>query len=355
MGVTGREVTAGYARSSTWGVPASVTAGLLISGTEGWDGGPTIVDDDAFNQTFRGAGDAGDFAPPTPDLAMQLRYEEACPKFLAAAMGSASAPSSISSGANSITAFQHVLTLASHLSHFFTFAAAMGSPAQYIAEIPTAKIKGFTIKVGDNGRMLVTFPTVGNKPVYDSTVNTNSTVAGATVAALGNRVFRSSGTFRMNVQGAGSLVAADVQTVAKEITFGTTRPLAQDDHCFDGNGYIIEPEDDGFAEFPVEITFARMNTVSANSLATALKAAGTFKADMTFLGPFINSTSQRKMQFEWPALQLTGFKASVTGQNQVRPVGTFTGRLAASSPVGMAFVSPLQITVVNTNSANLLA
>jgi hypothetical protein len=354
-GVTGREARAAYAQSSTWGVPASVTKEIFLTSTAGLQAEPALVDDENFNQDFIGQAEVGDEAPRNQDLEMQLRYED-LDVWLAAAMGSPAAPTVVSSlAANSLIAYRHVVTLAPEITDFLTLAIDIGSPSHFVHEVTTLKVRGYTIRVGDNGVMRVAFPVTGNKAVYDSTVNTNSTVAGAAAASVGNRVFRKSDTFRMNVQSAGALAAGDAISEAREIEVGYMRPVADGDHVF-GQDYILEPDDDGFAEFPIRVTYARMNTVTANSLVVGLKAARSFKADLDFLGPYINSTTQRELKWEWPNLQLHGTPdLAVTGHNQVRPQAEFRAKLAVSSPTGMGFVNPFQLTIVNMNSATLLS
>lgn len=350
-GITGQQVNFGWAWCNTWGTPASVTTGALVASTEGMDGGPTIVSDDAFNQAFLGEGEVGTFPVITPEIGMQMRYEGTVPKWIAAAMGSAAAPSSLSSGANSITAFAHVVTLAQSVSKMLTLAV---DESQYVLEVQSAKLRGFTVRVGENGRMTIGFPSIGNKPVYNSAVNTNSTVAGVAVQTIGTRMYFHQGVIRMNVQGAGALDAAASNSLVRDLSFGFNVPLSQD--YVAGLQTISEPLNDGWHEFPVEMTFAQMNTVTANSLSRAFQAGSVFKADATFTsGLYINSTTQYAFKAEWPALQVMGFRAPVTGHNQVRPSVTFAAKQAASSPTGMAFVQPLRITVTNSNTLNLLA
>ena len=350
-GVTGRELKAAFVRGTTWGTANSVTRQILITGTEGWDAMPQVVDDDAINQTFLQAGEVGDYTPQTPSIGLQARYEDV-DTFIAAAMGSAAAPTVVSSiAASSLVAYQHLVTLATELTHFFTAAVDFG---HYVLEIPSLKVHGYTVRVGENGRMNIEFQTTGNKANYTSATNINSTVAGARAASLGNRLFRKNGTFRMNVQEASALAGGDALTVAREITLGTVRPVAGEDFVF-AQDYIIEPDDSGYPEFPVEITFARMSSTNANSLAVGLATAKVFKADWTFLGPYINSDTQRKMLWQMPALQLRSFRAAAAGGDQVRPQATFHCKLAAAAPSGMAFTDPLRLTIINANSQNLLA
>lgn len=353
-GLNGRDVNVAYARSNTWGTPASVTKQVNLRSLDGWEAKVGIITDESFNQDFVGEGQTGDYAPTTPELVMDLRYDGVAPTFLAAACGSAAAPTVVSSvAASSLVAYSHVITLASDLTKFFTFAANYGGAASMlVAEIPTAKPKGFSVRVGDNGKMQLSIPVVGNKTVYTSTVNTNSTVEAAATESLGGRVFRKQGTFRMKVQAAAALAAANAQNV-REINFGTERPLADADHVF-GQDYIVEADDDGFATFPVELVFPRMTSANANSLIAVWPNGTHLQADLDFVGAYINSTSTYELKIEWPALQVTEWMAPVTGHGQVRPTARCEGRLAAAAS-SMGFTQPLRITVVNMNSANLLA
>jgi hypothetical protein len=351
-GITGRQVNAAYARSSTWNTPASVTQQILIQSTAGLDDQPSLVDDPAFGQDYLGTPEIGDRPALTPTIPMQLRFEQGCDAWIAGAMGSAAAPSSISAGPNSVVAYSHALTLAPVVSHMFTLATDL---VQYVQEVRTFKVRGFNIKVGNNGVMEIGFPIVGDRATYDSTTNTNSTVNAATVSTPGNRAFRRNVTLRMNAASGGSLVAADALTLAKEFTLDFTRPLASADFVL-ASSTIAEPEDDGIAEFSMDVTFARMNTVSANSLATAFSAGASFKADVKALGTYINSTSQRSLLFEFPNLLVSKFAADVTGHGLVRPVVTFKGYMADAAPTGMSgLTNPLRVTIVNARATNLLA
>ena len=355
-GLTGRQGAAAYAVCNTWGTAASVTQQIHLRSTAGLDAEPMVVTDEVFNQDFIGPGEIGDEAPRVTDVPAVFRYET-IDKLLAGAIGSPAAATVVSSqAANSLVAAQHVINLATNLTHYFTLATSFGEALpHYVQEVTSFKPRGFMVRVGDGGVMECTFSIVGNKTTYTSAVNTNSTVYGATAAEIANRVFRKQGVLRMNAFADGALDSGDQITEAREIEFGSTRPVADGDFVF-GQDYIYDPDDDGVAEFPFTVTYAAMNTVTANSLVTALKAAALFKADLTFTGPYINSTTQRSMLFEWPSLQLesAGYVAEISGHGKIRPTATFKGRLATTSPTGMAFVNPLKLTIVNANSETLL-
>jgi len=155
------------------------------------------------------------------------------------------------------------------------------------------------------------------------------------------------GVFRMNKNSAGALGASDV-VKAEKIKFDWDRP--QDaPHVF-GQDYVDEPADNGFPTFSIEVNYPRMNTVASNSLFAGLRDATTFKADLTFLGVFINSTDQYKKLYQWPFIQLEEFEAATVGANQVKPKATFKARMAPTSPTGMAFVRPFRLTRIMTQS-----
>jgi len=357
-GLNGRDVKVAFTRATTWGTPASVTKQINLKSLDGFHAKPGMVVDESFQQAFLGQGEMGDYAPSTPELQMDLRYDGAGPLLVAAACGSAAAPAVVSSvAASSLVAYSHVLTLATDLTKFYTFAADFGGSGSagtsFVLELPSAKPKGFSIQVGDNGKMQLAVPLVASKAVYNSAINVNSTIGGAVADPLANRVFRKQGVFRMNFQGAGTLAAGDAQNV-KEVIITASRPLADADQVF-GQDYIIEPDDDGWAEFGVDLTFPRMTSANANSLVIGWPAGTALKADFTFTGNYINSQTQYGMLFQFPALQITEWDAPLTGHAQVRPVAKCAARLATSSPSGMAWVQPLKVTITNMNSANLLA
>ncbi len=353
-GVSGRELIAAYSQTNTWRQPATVTTQIMIGSTEGLDDMPQVVDDESFNQVFLGSGEIADRNPITQEITMQARFEQ-MDKWFAGACGSVAAPVVVSSqAANSLVAAQHVITLAPEIGDMFSLAIMMGQPEQYILEVPSFKIRGFNMRVGENGRIQVSFPIVGNRATYDSTVNINSAVASAVQAQLGNRMFRRFTRVRLNRDSAGALGATDEVNDLKDWEWNYERPMAQD---FVANAdTIYEPDDDGTLTSTLRMNFARMNTRTANSLALAFAVGNRFKGDMRTLGPFINSTTQREILFEMPNLEVREFAAPGAGHGQLRPSVLFGMKLASAAPTGMSgLTNPFRITLTNGNSVVLLA
>jgi hypothetical protein len=346
-GVTGREVKLAFAKfgANSWGVAASVTDGMYFQSDGGLKPTPNIVEDDAFGQTFIGTADVGNIVPPQPDLSAVARYNDSSFKWEAMAMGSPTTVTLATSASGQVTSWQHIFDLAADNDGLGVTIAV--DKVQYVAELTSAKIHGWTLEDGDGGMMRQTYKVTGSKVTNISSVNIAATVAGATFPSLANRMMKRQGVFRMNLNSAGGLGASDAVN-AESIKFTFERPV-DSPHVY-GQDYIIEPADNGFPEATLEITYPRMTTVSANSLFAGLRDATVFKADWTFLGSYINSTDQYKCLYQFPYLQLTDYEDMVTGANQVKPKATFKARLAVTSPTGMPFINPFRLTRVLVNS-----
>lgn len=348
-GMTGRSMKMAFAKHglNSWGVAASVTKGIYFESDGGLQFKPAMITDNAFNQAFLGQADPGLIEAPALSLTGRDRYEDHQHILEALAMGSPTAVAIATSAAGQVTSWTHQFDLADAIDGLGLTLAI--DKVLYVEEVTSAKVHGFEVTQADNGAMNQTFRVLGSKPINNSAINVAATLTGASYPALGNRIMQQQGVFRMNTHAAGGLGASDLVT-AESIKFGFTRP--QDAPHVYGVDYVAEPGDNGWPEFLLEVTYPRMNTVSANSLYAGLRSATAFKADWTFLGSYINSTDQYKKLYQFPYLQLMddGFQAATAGANQVKPTAKFAARLAPSSPTGMAFVRPFRLTRIMVNS-----
>lgn len=348
-GITGRSMKMAFAKHglNSWAVAASVTKGIYFESDGGLQFKPAMITDNAFNQAFLGQSDPGLVEAPALTLTGRDRYEDYQYIWEALAMGSPAAVAISTSATGQSTSWTHTFDLADAIDGLGLTLAI--DKVLYIEELTSAKVHGFDVTQDTNGAMNMTYRVLANRPTNISSVNINSTVAGAIYPALGNRVLQQQGVFRMNTHAAGALGASDVLK-AESIKLGFTRP--QDAPHVYGQDGVDEPADNGWPEITLEVGFPRMNTPSANSLYAGLRSATAFKADWTFLGPFINSTDQYKKLYQFPYLQLMddGFSAPTAGANQVKPQAKFRAGLAATSPTGMAFVRPFRLTRVMSNS-----
>ena len=351
MGVTGRQATMafGILGANSWGVATSVTRRAYFESDAGMTSKPTYVDDQSFGQTYLGPADVGDFEPIDVTLTGQQYYDHWTHWFEAIAMGSPAAASVVSSqAANSLVAYSHVIDLAAtNNGRAMTVAS---DKVQFVEEITSAKCYGFGFGVGTGGVLTSAYKLMGSKSINSSTINTRSTVVASAVApALSNRIYRNQGTIRMNLQSAAGLAGSDALADVTDVTFDFTRPL--DPALVYGQNYTIEPLDNGFPEARITMRFARATTVSTNSFYAAVQAGVVFKADATFTGTYINSTTQRSFKVEFPHLEPEGtFTFTVAGAEQARPEIVFRAKQATAAPTGMSFTTPFRLTRISVNS-----
>src|SRR5262245_24423660 len=346
-GVTGRVVKLAFAKFGTnsWGVAASVTKGAYFASDAGLKLDPNILEDEPFGQSFIQTSDVGNIEAPDLKLKQQSRFNDFSYILDALAMGSPAAAAISTSTAGQTTSWSHVIDLAPSIDGL-GLTLAMDKQL-YIEELTSAKVHGLMVEDGNGGLMETTYQLTGSKPTNISSVNINSTVAGATYPALSNRMLKKQGVFRMNLNTAGALGSTDAVT-AESIKFTYMRPI---DKSFPfGQDYVMEPADNGFPDISIEVEYPRMNTISANSLFAGLSLGTAFKADWTFTGDFINSTDTYKVLFQFPYIQCTEHQAATSGPKQIKPKATFKARLATTSPTGMAFVNPFRLTRIMTQS-----
>lgn len=353
-GVTGRSAKFAFAKYATnsWGVATTVTKGHYFNSSGGMSLKPARLNDEAFGQAFLGSGDLGEVEAPNLTWAGQSRYDDYGYVLAALAMGSPSAATLVTSVAGQTTSYSHVIDLADTIDGLGATGAF--DKVLFIDELTSFKVFGFSEAVGDGGVMETTYKVLGSKPTNISSINFAATMTAASMPALSNRITRPQGTWRMNAQSGNSLVAANaIKVESVEISF--ERP--QDAPFVFGQDYVDEPADNGHPEVKVTVQYPRMNTVSANSLYASLRGADTkWKADLKFLGAFINSTDRYMKYYEFPQLELDetdGF--DLNGATQIKPKAMFTAKMASTSPANMPVVRPFRLTFTNTNSAAAFA
>jgi hypothetical protein len=348
-GVTGREAKFAFAKfgAGSWGVAASVTKGHYFNSSGGMRLQPARINDEALGQAFLGSGDLGDVTAPDLTWVGRSRYDDHGYILDALAMGSPTAPTIVTSTAGQTTSYQHIIDLANDIDGLGLTGAF--DKVRFVDELTSAKVYGFSEAVGAGGVMDRSYRIIGSKPTNISSTNTRSTVNGASFPALGNRVLRQQGTFRLNAQDGNSLVAADaIKAETVELSFERPQDAP---HVF-GQDFVHEPADNGFPVPRIVIQYPRMTATSAESLYAALRSNTKWKADWTFLGAFINSTDRYMRKYEFPQLELdetNGF--DIDGATQVKPQATFTAKMAATSPANMPVVNPFRLTLINTQAA----
>jgi hypothetical protein len=344
-GVSGRQTRIAFSKfaQNSWGAATSVTKGVFFD-AETIAYRPTMSPFEAFTNSFETVSEGGEVPALDFELQQQSRYDDYSYIVTALALGSPAPPTISTSASGQTPSWQHVIDAASVIDGLGLTLAI--DKVQYVEELTSVKVHGFSTKNGTGGIMTTAYQLVGSMPTIISSVNTQARVAAAIMPGLGNRVFRKHGVFRMNVQSAGSLIASDA-VHAVDLAFSVDRP--QDAHQVFAQDFTDEPTDDAHPIFGLSITYPRMNTLSANSLRTALQAGNVFKADLTFTGTLINSTDAYRDVWQWPSLQVTEFSAPVERAGQIRPRAVFKANTPPAGVTGMSSVTgPMRVTRTST-------
>jgi hypothetical protein len=345
-GITGRLISVAFAKHGTnsWNVAASVLNGAYFESDGGLKQAPEYVDDQSFNQRFLGQAEAGNFAAQDITLSTPAKYADKTYILDALAMGSPNAVTISTSAVGQTTSWLHVMDAAPSIDGLGATVAF--DKVLYVDEMTSAKVYGFTF-AADGSVMKHGYKMMGTKPTNISSVNTRSTVNGATFPALANRIFTKHGTFRLNVQSGGSLLAADAVYI-EQCSFEFSRP--QDAPFVYGSDTIYEPADNGFPEFNISVTFPRADTISANSMYAVQRDSTVLKGELRFEGSFINSTDRHSYIMQFPHLEVQDTSQNTQGAQQIKPTAMFKAKQSASSVNGMPFTWPLRLRRITTQS-----
>lgn len=351
MSVTGRNSRAGFAIYGTgsWGVPASVTRALHVTGDSGLTLQPMFSENETLNQGFYREAVVGDITAPDLTLQMEMRYEDYAYQLEACAMGSPHVPTVVSTtGGN---AYQHIIDLAPSVQgRGITFAVEYGGAtfSPMIQELTSAKVYGFSETVGNGGFLQQSFRILGSKPTITSSVNFNSTLASMAVPGFGTRVTRRQGVLRLNAQDGAALSSSDI---VQNETFDFEFTRVNDAPYVFGQDFIVEPLDAGFPTIRAVVQFPRMTTQAATSMYRALQVGGAWKGDLTYTGAYINSNTRYSRTIQMPYMEAQALTLNLAGPAQVKPSVTFVLKEVASAPAGMTGVTrPFRIVRTMANS-----
>lgn len=351
-GVSGNEIKAAFKKASTWGTAVACGAnnGILLRPTSIKKSAEVMIDDSLGN-FFSKDGSLGAIKVEG-DLPAYLRYDGGVVDLLAFVMGFAAAP--VQQGATA--AYNYTFTQPNLVDGIFaTFAMNMKN---YVREVPSLKVAGFTIK-GEAGKPLeITFHCIGDNFIIDSAVNTLTTFNDVTYFETANRIRFSEGVFRINDQ--ADIALADAHKVypsSFELKF--MRPM-EGRHTgqytvtagSSKQEVIDEPQASGMPEVTLNLTFPRH---TSTTWLAALGNDARKKADITFTGGLIESTYYRSMKFWFPNLQLSSNDVT-DEQGIIQEPLTFISHGCVTAPTGMTGVTtPLRVSGTNRKTTSPLA
>jgi hypothetical protein len=350
-GVSGIEVKAALRKAAAWGtaVVCGASDGILIRPTTIKQDASLEVDDSMGN-FFSRDGQLGAIKVEG-DIPMYARYDS-LDVALAMVMGTAGAPAI----QGTATAYAYAYKFATDTDgKFVTFIKHMKN---YVEEIASLKLAGFTLK-GEVGKPLaLTVKTIGINKVFDSTINTTATFNNVTFSEAANRIKFAEGIFRMNTRSGAALATSDriypssfelsVQRKLKGEYTGQYRYMSGSNV----QDLIDEPTNDGPPEITLKIEFPR-HTGTTN---LAILGGDTRqKMDITFTGGLIASTCYRTFTLQFPHLQLKSADIADAAGIIKEPL-EFQVHGASSAPAGMTGITdPLWISGINQKSTDPLA
>jgi len=346
--VAGSELKFAIKKATEWGTAVACGAlnGFLALAT-GIKRDAGVDVDDSLGQFWSKDGTPG-AVKVDGDLPTYLRYD-GLDLLLALFMGTAGVPTQ--QGATS--AYAYIYDLADNTDGLFaTFAKNLKN---YVAEVPSLKVAGLTIK-GEQGKPLqLIASTIGNNIEYDGT-NDLTSWNNVTIAEVANRIQFAQGEFRMNDQSDIAL-AADDQIGPNSFELTAMRKLTGTYGSYVTGGansqdLIDEPVNDGLPEVTLKLQFPKH---TGKTRLTDLGNDTRKKMDITFTGALIASTYYRTFKIELPHLQLKSVDV-VDEVGIIKEPVEFLVLAASSAPAGMTGITqPFRISGINQLDTDPLA
>jgi len=357
MGVSARQIKIGIKTAATWGTAVAVGTGSGQTLREDFRDDPMVQVSEqiAAGETFVSTVQAGRVAAIKAALPMYLTYSDVFQNiFWAHVLGTGGiAPTQV----GTTTAYTNTFEPATG-GRDGLFATIVRDKVQKIVEIPSAKFTGFELRFGENGRAEVMWNFVGMKAIENSAINTATQISALTFPPNGIRAFFEQVVVRLNLQSGGAL-SAPTDVISGTVNAGGLTDLVirfdqpLDEKYVGGVAGIIEPLDNGWPTFEIEMTFARFDAVS--KLYTGYQVAQTaLKMDVTFTGPLIGGLATRYgLLFQFPAVFVATAQDPIPASAiQSQPNVKLKAYLASAAPTGMTVTRPVRVTTTGSSSAN---
>lgn len=353
-GITARQQKVGIRKATTWGTALAVGVGngYYLSDDYRDEAQVNVSPHDSAGLQFINEQLAANNKSVVTTLPMFLLYADAWQNLLWALTlgGAGGAPVKV----GSTTAYRNHWDAGIGGAFTGKMATIVRDKSIKIVELSTVKFTGFTITVGTNGRLQIAWDVMSIGGTESSVINTATQTAALTYPPDGMRSFLTQATLRLNVQSGSSLATpTDVMNCTGfQIKF--TQPF--DQRYIGGSGNIIEPEDNGRPTIELMMTFGRLDN-AAKQFTTWQLAQTPLKADLTIVGPNIESGFNNQILISMPHLQVTTNSDPLPGAGtQSAPSATLTGLSASSAPSGMSGITvPIRVEVTGTQTVDPLA
>jgi hypothetical protein len=346
---SGVSVIAAFKQASDWwtAVDCNVPgAGIRIE-TDGLPiGAPELIPDTSLGSPWERGNDLGNTIVDGP-INIKARYDS-LGVLWALCFGAADVPIDLGNGA-----YRHVLTLTADTAGYFGTYCVYDGVA--VREATSCKLTGFELR-GTGGQALdLTFPTMCDDRIIDSTVNTTAAALGAvTYSPYDYRVIFDDVLIRINAQAGAALEDSDA-FYASDFSITLNRPH---EAPFVTNRRSTRSEPIANGKPTIRITANEASYVDTSRI-TALKARTPYKMDIEMLGANVIGTSAYyfRIYFEMPAVFYSATRYPINGSSRIIPDLEWVCELSSSATVpGMVgLVNPMRLTLDMVTSDRLLA
>ena len=340
----GNESKMAVKKGTAWGTAVAVGAGNgVIFGSHGIKRTQAVFTSDEMGAPYATSVALGAIACAGP-LEMPLKYDS-LDLLLALFMGTTGgAPTR--QGATA--AYAQKFSLAgSIVGKFATLCVNNGIG---IDEFTSIKVNGMTLKGAAGQDVRVSFDITAQNLSTGSTTNTIATFnTNVTFPAYGNNVLFEDGVFRINLQSGIALASGDI-VYPSDFELAVKRTV-EGAPWVGGANTIDEPGNAGMLKTDLTLTFARYLD---NSHDLAWIAQTAYKMDMTFTGALIESTYYRKFIVALPQLIINDPAHDIV-KGPIKEVVKYTALGVDTAPTGMTATAPIEISVVNKQTADVLA
>jgi hypothetical protein len=355
-GVAGVELVYGFVKGVTWNTPALCGAlSGFLSKPSGIKAAQGLSIDDSLGLFFSSDGTPTDIKVEG-DLPVYLRYD-GLDTLIAMVFGNPSGnitPVIVGAGPG------YTYTLKPQKQTDGLFLTMVKNMKNYVAEIASLKVVGFTIK-GDAGKPLdISFKCIGSMINNNTSSGTNTTTTIATITipakAMGDRVMFAQGVFWLGDYSTSVALSGSNVVSPSSFEFTFERNLAGVLGQFNTGGtnprdVVDEPTNDGFPTIGLKLTFPRHTGVTR---LTDLGANTKKMAQITFTGAAY-TTGNRKMVFTFPQLQYKDVPIADT-QGIIQEPVEFVCHSAPTAPAGMAGqTDPVWLAITAQQSTSPLA
>ncbi len=342
-GVSGIEVKAAVIKAATWGTAVACGAnnGILILP-------PTVKQsredyvDDSLGLYFPQDSDPGE-VKAEGDLPAYLRYDSL--DLLIAIVAGATGGAPVQQGATA--AYAQNFPLQDSLDGLFATLAF--NKKINVEEYPSIKLTGFTIE-GEVGQPVkITFHGIASDRAING-VNDLTTFNNVTYFETKSRVLFNQGVFRMNDQSGAGLGGGDI-IYPNSFSLTFKRAMAGVYGAGGTFDIIDEPTNDDMPELKLALGFPRY---TSEAYFTDWDNKTEKKADITFTGAEIATPYNRQFKIEFPNLKFSDVDAPIEKGIVKHPVELNVLGVSAA-PTGMTITTPFEISVINRQTADVLA